>query len=290
MKNIFGIIIFSVLLALVSCRDASTFFGRQPVARVGDKMLYGEEVAAVIPKGVSGADSLSYVESYIDKWIVRQLKLQEAELIFSSSVTDIDKMVEEYRQSLLIRKIEQYYLDVEKLPEVQESEIEAYYAQNKSAFRLTAPVVKGFVVPVPEQARGRERMVAMMRSPKREAQSDFEQICLKNNYCLVKFEEWVDYNEFLSHLPLLRSARHDNLLSNRSLQQIHHNRTYYYFKITDVINAGDPMPLFMAKDNIVRILTTRRQAEIIRRNEERMVNNAELSETVKVWHRESAEE
>ncbi len=290
MKNIFGIIIFSVLLALVSCRDASTFFGRQPVARVGDKMLYGEEVAAVIPKGVSGADSLSYVESYIDKWIVRQLKLQEAELIFSSSVTDIDKMVEEYRQSLLIRKIEQYYLDVEKLPEVQESEIEAYYAQNKSAFRLTAPVVKGFVVPVPEQARGRERMVAMMRSPKREAQSDFEQICLKNNYRLVKFEEWVDYNEFLSHLPLLRSARHDNLLSNRSLQQIHHNRTYYYFKITDVINAGDPMPLFMAKDNIVRILTTRRQAEIIRRNEERMVNNAELSETVKVWHRESAEE
>lgn len=290
MKNIFGIIIFSVLLALVSCRDASTFFGRQPVARVGDKMLYGEEVAAVIPKGVSGADSLSYVESYIDKWIVRQLKLQEAELIFSSSVTDIDKMVEEYRQSLLIRKIEQYYLDVEKLPEVQESEIEAYYAQNKSAFRLTAPVVKGFVVPVPEQARGRERMVAMMRSPKREAQSDFEQICLKNNYRLVKFEEWVDYNEFLSHLPLLRSARHDNLLSNRSLQQIHHNRTYYYFKITDVIKAGDPMPLFMAKDNIVRILTTRRQAEIIRRNEERMVNNAELSETVKVWHRESAEE
>jgi hypothetical protein len=290
MKHIFETIIIFALLTLVSCRDASTFFGRQPVARVGDKMLYAEEIAAVIPKGVSGADSLSYVESYIDKWVVRQLKLQEAELIFSSSATDIDKMVEEYRQSLLIRKIEQYYLDVEKLPEVKESEIEAYYAQHKNDFRLTTPVAKGFVVPIPEQARSRERIVAMMRSPKREAQSDFEQLCVQNNYRLVKFDEWVDYNEFLSHLPLLRSARHDNLLSNRAVQQIHHNHTYYYFKITDVINTGDPMPLFMAKDNIVRILTTRRQAEVIRLNEERMVGNAALSDNVKIWHREAAEE
>lgn len=48
---------------------------------------------------------------YIDRWVLKQLKLQEAETLFSSSAGDIDKMVEEYRQALLIRQLDQHYVD-----------------------------------------------------------------------------------------------------------------------------------------------------------------------------------
>ncbi|MBQ5753996.1 MAG: peptidyl-prolyl cis-trans isomerase [Alistipes sp.] len=281
MKIFVKITIIAMAFAASSCRETAIIFGPEPVARVGRKTLSTEEVAAALPKGISGTDSINYVETFVERWIVRQLKLQEAELIFSSSEADIDRMVEEYRQSLLIRKVEQHYLDTQMDGELTEQDIEQYYNSHKNDFRLSAPVVKGYIVAFPDQYRRREWLLSMMRSPKPEMVKDFEQVCLKNNFRLTKFDEWSDFTEFKSNLPLLRSASHDELLSDRTVRQIHHDRTYYCFRITDALKAGDTMPLFMARDNIVRILTKRRQEEIIRREEERMVGNAEQNGIIK---------
>lgn len=283
MKNWSYISLFIVLFFATSCREASTLFGYDTVAKVGGNTLTATEISVAVPKGLTGSDSVSYVDSYIDKWIIRQLKLQEAELIFSSSEADIDRMVEEYRQSLLIRKIEQYYLDKDVNFQISDSDVEEYYKAHKSDFRLTSPVVKGYVVAVPEKYRRREWILQMLRSPKTGKFEEAEQVCLKNNFRLVKYQDWVDYAEYLAHLPLLRSANHEKLLSERSVQQIHHQSTYYYFRVTDMLKAGEPMPLFMAKDKILRILTNRRQGEIIRNNEERIRRNANENGLVKLY-------
>ena len=283
MKNWRYISLFIVLFFATSCREASTLFGYDTVAKVGGNTLTATEISAAVPKGLTGSDSVSYVDSYIDKWIIRQLKLQEAELIFSSSEADIDRMVEEYRQSLLIRKIEQYYLDKDADFVISDADIEGYYNSHKSEFKLSSPVVKGYIVNFPEKYRRKDWLLAMMSSKKSDALKDFEQVCLKNNFRLVKHEDWVDYSEYLSSLPLLRTAKHEDLLSKRDVQQILYNHTYYCFRITDVLHAGEPMPLFRAKDKIVRILTTRRQGEVIRSNEERIVRNAEQNNQVKIY-------
>ena len=275
--------IFALLLLTVSCREASHLFGYNIVARAGSSVLSVDDIEHAVPQGLSGADSVSYVDSYIDKWVIRQLKLQEAELIFSSSELDIDRMVEEYRQSLLIRKIEQYYLDKDADFVISDADIEGYYNSHKSEFKLSSPVVKGYIVNFPEKYRRKDWLLAIMSSKKSDALKDFEQVCLKNNFRLVKHEDWVDYSEYLSSLPLLRTAKHEDLLSKRDVQQILYNHTYYCFRITDVLHAGEPMPLFMAKDKIVRILTTRRQGEVIRSNEERIVRNAEQNNQVKIY-------
>lgn len=272
-----------VICFATSCREASTFFGYDTVAKVGRNTLTATEISAAVPKGLTGADSVSYVDSYIEKWVIRQLKLQEAELIFSSSEADIDSMVEEYRRSLLIRKIEQYYLDKDVDFQITEADIEEYYKAHKSDFRLSSPVVKGYVVAVPEKYRRRDWLLQMLRSPKAEKFAEAEQVCLKSNFRMTKYEEWVDYAEFLAHLPLLRSSNHDKLLSERGVQQIHHQSTVYYFRVKDMLKAGETMPLFMAKDKIIRILTNRRQGEIIRSNEQRIRQNADNNGLVKIY-------
>lgn len=278
--------VFVVLLLAPSCREASTLFGYDTVVRVGRNTLSSADIAAAVPKGLSGVDSVNYVDSYIDKWIIRQLKLQEAELIFSSSEGDIDRMVEDYRQSLLIRKIEQYYLDKDVDLQITDADIEAYYNSHKGDFRLTSAVVKGYIVSFPEKFRRKEWLLQMMRSAKDESGDkfkEFEQVCLKNNFRMVKYEEWVDFSDYLANLPLLRSANHDKRLSERGVQQIHYDATCYAFRITDVLSAGEPMPLFMAKNKIVSILTKRRQGEIIRQNEERIRQNADNNGLIKIY-------
>jgi hypothetical protein len=106
---------------------------------------------------------------------------------------------------------------------------------------------------------------------------------MKNNFRLIKYDEWVDYAEFLANLPLPRTSSHDKLLSERGVQQIHYNSAYYCFAVTDMLKAGEPMPLFMAQDKIVRILTKRRHGEIIKLNEQRIVQNAEQNGLIKIY-------
>ena len=63
------------------------------IASVGKAMLYRSELAASMPSGLDGTDSVSYSQTFISKWIVGQLKLREAEALFSDSEADIEKMV-----------------------------------------------------------------------------------------------------------------------------------------------------------------------------------------------------
>ena len=101
-----AVVAASVFLA--GCREMPGYFASDTtLARAGGMQLQLRDVESVVPKGVTGEDSAAFMKVYVDRWVRKQLKLKEAETLFSASGDDIDKMVEEYRQALLIRKLNQ---------------------------------------------------------------------------------------------------------------------------------------------------------------------------------------
>ena len=82
-----------------------------------------------MPAGLTGDDSLAFTQLYIDKWLVRQLKIEEADQLFSSSEDDIERLVEEYRQSLLMRKVDQYYIDTQMSEDFSDEDRQCRYQQ-----------------------------------------------------------------------------------------------------------------------------------------------------------------
>ena len=99
MRQILHIALWVVLLAMTSCRELPAYFrGAEPLAKVGSRTLYLHEVERLAPAGISGDDSISFYRLYRDRWVSRQLKLAEAEQLFSESEEDIEAIVEEYRQ------------------------------------------------------------------------------------------------------------------------------------------------------------------------------------------------
>lgn len=287
MKHLFDILLCVAMMVTVSCVPRLDGTGEDAViARVGSNYLEVSDLRKVLPQGITGADSASYADAYVSKWMVSQLKLNEAESLFSSSQEDIDRMVEEYRRSLFMRKIDQHYLDAELDESVTDAEIAAYYNAHKGDFRVTGPMVKGTIVVVRDDYRRRDQLLKMMTSKREEQRQDFEQLCRKNNFQLVKYEEWVDFAEFVSHLPLTRSSHHETLLSKREVQRIHASNSYYCFVITDALRAGDTMPLYMARENIRRILINRRCADIVRRHEEQLLQSALSSGHARTYGRD----
>jgi len=74
------------VLLLAGCRELPRYFaGDTTIARAGGKDLRLGDVRSVVPQGLSGDDSAAFMKVYIDRWVLKQLKLQEAETLFSSS-------------------------------------------------------------------------------------------------------------------------------------------------------------------------------------------------------------
>ena len=193
--------------------------------------------------------------------------------LFSSSVADIDRMVEEYRQSLLIRKLDQFYVDRLVDTTFTAEELKAYYNSHKSDFKLDRPIVKGCVVRVPKGYRQRARLKELMASKQEARQQDFRDICLKQEFRFEEYTEgWVDWSDFLNQLPTMRSESYDALLNKTGIQEMSDRENYYYFRIDEVRRAGDVVPLERLQQTIRRILFNGRQQQVIRDHEEQLYN------------------
>lgn len=275
----------AALLFLASCQELPGYFASDTtLARAGDKELRMRDVESVVPKGVTGDDSAAFMKVYVDRWVCKQLKLQEAEVLFSASADDIDKMVEEYRQALLIRKLDQHYVDRSIDTTFTENEIAAYYNAHKADFRLDRTLVKGRIVQFGEGYRQARKLRELMGSKSEAQQQDFRDICAKNDFTVTDFRDrWVDFPEFLSFLPTLRSQSYDPVLASTAVQEMRDSHSHYYFQIDAVRREGEPIPLERLRGTIRRILFNQRQSEIIRNYEEELCKRAAESGNVKVF-------
>jgi hypothetical protein len=188
MRQIFKISIFVILLGAVSCRELPDYLvGDNIVARVGREELTVQDISAVVPQNLKGDDSLSFVKQYTDKWLVRQLKVQEADQLFSGAEKDIEKMVEDYRQTLLTSKVDQYYIDQEMSDEVSQEDITEYYNTHKSQFLLDRTLVKGRILRFDASYRQSSKLKTQMQKAATSQNDDkaLSDLCAKNNFLLI---------------------------------------------------------------------------------------------------------
>ena len=272
------------MLLLAGCRELPRYF-------VGDRELRLRDVQSVVPQGLTGDDSAAFMQVYVDRWVRKQLKLQEADVLFSASAHDIDRMVEEYRQALLIRKLDQYYVDRRVDTTFTEQEIASYYESHKGDFRLDRTIVKGRIVRIPESYRQAARLKTLMASPSPARQQDFSDLCEKNSFEVNDFrEQWIDFAEFLSYLPTRRSQSYDQLLASNAVQEMRDSYSHYYFRIDAVRREGETIPLERLRGTIRRILFNQRQTDVIRRHEEELYTRAVEEGDVRIPGREAAAE
>ena len=285
MRRIINISLCIALLAVVSCRELPDYLvGSNTLARVGREELSITEVKQAIPSNLKGEDSVVFAKHYIDKWLVRQLKIEEADQLFPGSVNDIEKMVEDYRQSLLISRVDQFYIDKQMDKEVTDEQVAEYYNAHKSDFTLDRTMVKGRVLRFDASYRQTKRLKEQMQKAlsSSEAEKSFTDVCQKNGFELIDNRAaWLNFTDFITHLPVLAAQDNEPLLDKMGVQEMKMGKDCYYFDFTSVCRKGNVAPLEVVADNIRRILLTRRRAEVIRQHEEQILQAAQSEERLR---------
>ena len=265
-------------LATVSCRELPDYLvGDNIVARVGRQQLTIEDIQQNLPANIKGADSIAFVKQYVDKWMVRSLKVEEANTLFPESEESIDRLVEEYRQTLLVGKVDQYYVEQMSVGDFTEEDIAEYYNTHKSDFTLDRTLVKGRVLRFDNAYRQSTKLKEQMRKATSSAADNksFMDLCEKNDFLLIdNSSEWVSFTDFLANLPTTMSQDYESLLDKLGIQEMKVNDTRYYFDFTSVCRKGNVAPLEVVSENIRRILHTQRRSAIIKSHEQAIFDDA----------------
>lgn len=258
-----------MLLALAtSCHDggskSSSSLDENIIAVVDGMHLHIDDVRRDMPAGITDTDSVTFVRMYVENWILNRLKIKRAEQVLSSS-DDIERLVEGYRQSLIMRQLDQYYIDKMLETEITDKQIAAYYRANSAAFKLDHNVVQGVVVKTPKGFRNTTTLTTAIRnSAKGGDWQELDAMAEKHSLDVVNMtSQWVSYSDFLSNLPTERSRSYNDLITKSGVQQMTSDDAIFYFIITDRALKGEIAPMASVESDIRRRLYAERRADVV---------------------------
>ena len=252
----------------VSDNDGNKQYDEDVIAAVDGIELRIADVMRDMPAGITGADSVTFMRMYVDNWVLNHLKMKRAKEVLTSS-EDIERLVEGYRQSLMMRQLDQYYIDKMLDMEITDKQISAYYRAHSAAFRLDHNVVQGVVVKVPKTFRNTTTLTtAMKNSAKAEDWAELDAMAEKHSLSVTNMTaQWVSYSDFLSNLPTERSRTYNDLITKSTVQQMSSDDAIFYFIITNRALKGEIAPLASVESDIRRRLYAERRDEVVKEYE-----------------------
>lgn len=283
MQKFIQIITLTLALSVTACRHIPMQMGDSAdvdvVAKVDDKTLLGADIKRDMPKNLSSVDSVTFAKMYIENWVLNQLKMRRAEEVLSSHQADIERLVEGYRQSLIMRQLDQYYIDNTIDLEITDKQLSAYYRANSASFKLDHNKVRGVVVKTPKNFRNTSTLTTALKGvAKRGDAEEVRALCEKHNLQFSDLtSQWVTYSDFLSNLPTERSSSYTSLLGKSGVQQMSSDGATFYFVIIDIARKGEVAPLECVKEDIRRRLYAERRADIVGRYEAELKRDAVIS-------------
>ena len=287
MRNLFHIPFLSIVIIMTACVQQSTSTSSSEamenvIASVDSHVLTNDDLRRDMPSGLTGADSVTFARMYIDNWVLTQLKIEHAKQVLSTSESDIERLVEDYRRSLIIRSLDQYYVDHSIDLDINEQQILTHYRTNSATFRLDHNKVQGIIVRAPQKFRNTTTLTALEKGRSGDS-SEVVALCEKHALDIIDLAtQWVSFDDFLSHLPTERSRSYDNLLGKSGVQQMSGDDATFYFIITDIARKGTTAPLECVESDIQRMLYSERRAAIVKQYEEELRRDAMGSGRVEI--------
>jgi hypothetical protein len=263
------------VLLFLSCSNYDNTGREEPLAKVGDKYLYPSNLPVILSSGLSHEDSASISDTYINKWIRKQLLLERAELnISSEQQKEINNQLEETRASLIIYQYEKQMINQKLDTVVEENEILNYYDENMSNFVLDENIIKALFVKIPKDAPNISRVRNWYRSDRNEDLTELESYCYQFAEKYDDFDEdWISFDNMLNELPVAITDQERYLRYNEYIES--DDSLYHYFvNIREFRLKTTTAPIEYVSDNIRTIILNNRKIQFLIDLENSIFNDA----------------
>ncbi len=286
--NFYSILLLLGSVFLFSCGEREQVAEEQKdmpkVAKVGDEVLYEFELAKML-KGEQGKDSTLLRERFINNWIRKQMLLQKAKLNLSEREQDIEKMVKEYRESLLINQYKQMYLAEHLDTSVTDEEVEQYINEHSDRFILKESVYQYYLAKVLSKNKKDVYFIYNLFSKNEvNLMQDFN---LSNTSVITANDvDWYSEGELLSSLPQEVGEKHylwwlkEGQVAKFTSKD---KETTYLLKVLKKVKKGKVSPKGYVEKNVRKIILHNRKLALAQQLEYEIYEDAKNKKQFEVY-------
>lgn len=257
--------IFYCFLAvgITSCSLASSDTDAQDpiLARVHSKELRLSELEGMFPIDANGADSNLIIQAFVNRWIKDAVLQIESERNLPSDL-NIDRLVRDYRASLVRSTYEKVLVGELMDSTITQEELLAYYEENKNQYQLEKPIIQCLFIKVPYPTPEEEQLTNLWNNG--EPKDSSALIDFTNRFAeiaLLKEDAWYSLEEVALQFPE-GTLNAENARSKQVFtQQDGQNR--YYFRLLAFKNRLEIAPLEYVSQQARRVILHNRKMKVL---------------------------
>ncbi|MGV8139527.1 MAG: hypothetical protein AB2L20_30385 [Mangrovibacterium sp.] len=271
-----------VIFLLGACQQETN--NKIPLAQVGERILYKEDIDKVLPENIQDKDSALWVDDFIKKWVRSELVILNAEQNLSPEQKNVDKELEEYRNSLLTYRYKNELLAQKMDTVITGEEVNTYYEKHDREFVLKNNIVKAIYLKIPLEVANPETVKSLTRDedPRKLAQLDEYSVQYAKTY--DRFDDkWVNSKDVLNQFPE-ETNDEERLLRRNNFIESSDTDYYYFICIRDFRLAGQVAPLAYVESEIRNILLNERKIKFLRTIEDDIYNEGLASNKFKIFN------
>ena len=276
------LLFFILLSVIVSCSEKKSDNRRTPILEVEGKFLYKDETDKIIPPNSTVIDSADIADRYIKKWATEVLMYENAKRNIDN-LDEINKLADEYRQSLIIHAYEQALVAERLDPKISEKEAKNFYEEFKTHLTLEDNLIKGMLLIVPVGAPQMEAVKEWVRKGDTKSLEKIEKYSLQNAISYDYFmNKWTPFTEITKKAPFVTENTSGFVLNTR-FAEVSDSINSYLLHISKAIAAGDTEPYDYAKERITTTLLNRKKSDFIITFEKNVYNDALKKGNIKFY-------
>jgi hypothetical protein len=276
-------ILFIFLITNLSCSLLEKEEEGVVIARVENKKLLLADIDDVVPQGIPTGDSILIINNYIQNWIKENLILQKAELNLIENQKDVQKQLEDYRNSLIIYAYEKELIRQKLDTNITTIEIKQFYENNQQNFELRDDIVKVRYLKVAKNAPQLKKIRKVYKTTKP------EEIVKLNEYAHQFSEKfflndsiWIMFDELIKEVPLSVADR-KGFFKNVNHVEVEDSLSYYFVYLNDYRLKHDVSPLSFEESNIKNIIINKRKLNLLNKVKSELYQEALLNKDIEIY-------
>lgn len=273
--NIFFVIIaFFILNSCSYFSRKSETNQKDAIARVYDKYLFPENLAGIVPPNASENDSILIIKNYVDNWIHQQVVLHKAESNLDEEKKNVEKQLDDYRNSLIRYAYEKALIEQRLDTGVSDKEIEDFYNSNPGNFELKSNILKVIYLKLNKKSPKLNKVRDWYISDNPKDRDQLRDYCRQYalNYYLDE-DNWLMFDDLLKEIPIKTYDQEQFLHNNRNIE-IEDSTTLYLISIKGFKVKNSLSPLSFERNNIRTMIINQRKLKLVAEMEQQAYDDA----------------
>lgn len=273
------------LMLWISCKQNSAADEQKPepvlLAQVFDYKLYFDDVKDLSQGYATPEDSMQQVRSLTEHWVRDRLILVEAERNLPKDI-NMNKLLEDYRQSLLRHYFEQKVIEERLDTTITENDLLQYYENNKEQHRLESGILRGYYFKIKRPQSRADKILTWWKSFPAKYYDDV--LTYADKHARTNWADSSQWHEMQMVIQLFpeNTLSPSAIRSNRGI--VREDRDYIYLLYPlEVYQAQDIAPLARIREQAARFILHQRELELLERINKEIYDRDIQNERVNIY-------